>query len=84
MGENNTYNICHGGEEMPIDYTTTTCVSCFHVSMQGDYMMANIFMYAAITSKYNKVMHIIHASYPHHIGLRLVSKINSHKYIIKM
>ena len=31
MGGLNTYNVCHGGEEMPMGYTTNTCVLCSHV-----------------------------------------------------
>ena len=34
MREYNTYNVCHGGEEMPMGYTTITCVSRFHVYTQ--------------------------------------------------
>ena len=46
MGEYNTYYVCHGGEELPMGYTTNTCVSC----MKGWlHMMADTFMYVAVT-----------------------------------
>ena len=35
MGEYNIYNVCHGGEEMPVVYNRNTCVTCIRVLMQG-------------------------------------------------
>ena len=29
------YNVCHVGEEMPVDFTTNTFVSCMHLFIQG-------------------------------------------------
>ena len=47
-------------EEMPMGYTTKICLSCIYVSVcKVDYMMAITFMYAAITSNYNKAICII-------------------------
>ena len=59
MGEYNTYNMCHNGEEMSMGYIKNTCVSICKV----DYTRANNFMYIAITLNYIKVKHIIPKSY---------------------
>ena len=48
---------------MPMSYTTNTWDHVFMYLYKVDYMMANIFMYVAVTSNYNKVMRIIPASY---------------------
>jgi hypothetical protein len=64
MGEYNTYNVCHSGEEMPMGYNTNTCIDReFLYLCKVDYMVINTFMYVVVTSNYKKVMHIIHASY---------------------
>lgn len=50
MGEYNSYNARHNGEEMPMGYTTNTRVSCIHVHVcKVDYMMVNALMYATTT-----------------------------------
>ena len=55
MREKITYNVCHGGEEMPMGCTTNIWVSCIYVSIcKVDYMMANTFMYVNVTLNYYK------------------------------
>ena len=64
MGEKNTYNVCHNGQESPMGYTTNTCASCIHVFIsEVDYMMANISMYVVATLNYKKVTRIILEAY---------------------